>query len=163
MRRSPRCAANCCPASPKNLPSSPKARWKKCAGFKPRLNNSPLKLPPQHLWRPDGGSIPAPPERGGIQSCFAQAGAKDGEKIRGTRRPRRAWEKRGSASEIIFTQRHKDARAESPKDNSPGQSESASAALGKSFHQKLLSPVRATQRLQHSSFVGACGRSGGVS
>src|SRR5674476_1496671 len=95
MRRSPRCAANCCPASPKNLPSSPKARWKKCAGFKPRLNNSPLKLPPPHLWRLDGGSISTPHERGGIQSCFAQEGAKDGEKIRGTRRPRRAWEKCG--------------------------------------------------------------------
>ena len=45
--------------------------------------------------RPDGGSIPAPHERGGIQSRVAEEGAEVGEKIRGTRRPRRAWEKRG--------------------------------------------------------------------
>ena len=43
--------------------------------------------------RPDGGSIPAPHERGGIQPRVAEEGAEVGEKIRGTRRPRRAWEK----------------------------------------------------------------------
>ena len=51
--------------------------------------------------RPDGGSIPAPHERGGIQPRVAEEGAEVGEKIRGTRRPRRAWEKRGSEDSKI--------------------------------------------------------------
>ena len=46
--------------------------------------------------RPDRGPVPAPHQRGGIQPRLAQESAARREKIRGTGRLGRAWEKRGN-------------------------------------------------------------------
>jgi len=49
---------------------------------------------PSHVLPTDGASVSAAHERGGIQPRVAQESAEVGEKICGTRRPRRAWQKR---------------------------------------------------------------------
>ena len=60
--------------------------------------------------RADGGPIPAPHERGGIQPRRAQESAEDGAKIRGNRRPRRAREKCGDQEITSSTQRRESAK-----------------------------------------------------